>query len=35
MKHLAWLQDQTPASTLKGKTLYEMGNKRKPNLGGI
>ena len=35
MKHSAWLQDQTPASTLKRKTQYKMGNKRKPNLGGI
>ena len=35
MKHSAWLQDQIPASALKGKTLYKMGNKRKPNLNGI
>ena len=35
MKHSAWLQDRTPASALKGKTPYKMGNKRKPNLGGI
>ena len=35
MKHVAWLQDQTLASALKGKTPYEMGNKKKPNPGGI
>ena len=35
MKHSAWLQDHTPAHTLKGKTLYEMGNNKKPHLAGI
>ena len=35
MKHLAWLQDQTPACALNGKTPHEMGNKEKPNLAGI
>ena len=35
MKHLAWLQDCTLAHALKGKTLYEMGNNKKPHLAGI
>ena len=35
MKHSAWLQDRTPARALNGKTPYEMGNRRKPHLGGI
>jgi hypothetical protein len=35
MKHSAWLQDQTLAHALNGKTLYEMGNKKKPHLAGI
>ena len=35
MKHSAWLQDRTPHRALNGKTPYEKGNKRKPNLAGI
>src|ERR1700678_1727278 len=35
MRHSAWLQDQTPARALKGKTPYEMGHKKKPHLAGI
>ena len=35
MKHSTWLQDQTPARALNGKTPYEMGNNKKPHLGGI
>ena len=35
MKHTTWLQNQTPASALNGKTPYELINKKKPHLGGI
>jgi hypothetical protein len=35
MKHSAWLQDQSPARALNGKSPYEMGHKKKPNLCGI
>jgi hypothetical protein len=35
MQHLAWLQDQTPAQALNGKTPYEMGHQKKPNLISI
>jgi hypothetical protein len=30
MRHLAWIQDQTPARALNGKTPYEMFTKRNP-----
>ena len=35
MKHTTWLQNQTPAHVLDGKTPYEMIHKKKPHLGGI
>ena len=35
MWHSAWLQDRTPARANNGKTPYEMGNGKKPNLIGI
>ena len=35
IKHSAWLQEQTPAQALNGRTPYEMGHKKKPYLGGI
>ena len=35
MKHAAWLQDRLPSRALNGKTPYEMGHKKKPNLHGI
>ena len=35
MRHTTWLQNQTPACALDGKTSYEMKNKKKPYLGGI
>ena len=35
MKHSAWLQNQTLARALNGRTPYEMGNKKKLNLAGI
>ena len=35
MKHAAWLQDRSPSHALNGKTPYEMGHKKKPNLHGI
>jgi Reverse transcriptase (RNA-dependent DNA polymerase)/gag-polypeptide of LTR copia-type/GAG-pre-integrase domain len=35
MRHSAWLQDRTPARALNGKTPYEMGHNKKPNLAGI
>ena len=35
MRHSAWLQDRTPARALNGKTPYEMGYNKKPNLAGI
>jgi hypothetical protein len=35
MSHFNWLQNQTPARAINGKTPYEMKNKRKPNLAGI
>ena len=35
MQHTMWLQNQTPAKALDGKTPYKMLNKSKPYLGGI
>jgi hypothetical protein len=35
MSHSNWLQNQTLACTLNGKTPYETKDKKKPNLGGI
>ena len=35
MQHTTWLQNQTPAKALDGKTPYKMLNKSKPYLGGI
>ena len=35
MNHSNWLQHQTPACTNKGKTLYKLRHKKKPNLAGI
>ena len=35
MRHTTWLQNQTPAKALDGKTPYKMLNKSKPYLGGI
>lgn len=35
MKHAMWLQNQTPASALDGKTPCEMIHNKMPHLGGI
>ena len=35
MKHTTWLQNQTPACALDGKTPYKMKNNKKPHLTGI
>lgn len=35
MSHSNWLQNQTLACDLSSKTLYELKNKKKPNLAGI
>ena len=35
MRHLVWLQNQTPACALNGKTPYEERHKKKPHLAGI
>ena len=35
MKHLAWLQNRTPAHALDSKTSYEKHYNKKPNLTGI
>jgi hypothetical protein len=35
MKHSTWLQNQTPARALDGKTPYEAVHKKKPHLAGL
>ena len=35
MKHIAWIKNRSPHSTLNGKSPYEMKHKKVPHLGNI
>ena len=35
MKHVAWIKNRSPHSTLNGKSLYEIKHKKVPHLGDI